>query len=271
MEAAETVSYGFPGQGMGVVESRRLMHLDFAHSLPFYANPTASFSLPFHSSSQSASSANYSFGHILNGHPSPFQQLFITNHQHSNSQPLQQRLSSDPSSLHPLPEIRPAKNALCRVLKDESQKTGHGPGTQSSTPHPPGDWGVRKENQNSTEAEFSTEVDILMKAIQSKVGSRPTESHSLPPLQQVAHNNVHGFPSAYSTPPSADFCTLSFEGQTTASGKKRKYTCALPHCAKSFAQKTHLDIHMRAHTGDKPFVSRTIRSLIWSQTAILIK
>lgn len=26
-------------------------------------------------------------------------------------------------------------------------------------------------------------------------------------------------------------------------------------CNKSFYQKTHLDIHVRAHTGDKPFVS----------------
>ena len=33
----------------------------------------------------------------------------------------------------------------------------------------------------------------------------------------------------------------------------------LPNCGKSFAQKTHLDIHNRAHSGEKPFVSRPFR------------
>lgn len=36
-------------------------------------------------------------------------------------------------------------------------------------------------------------------------------------------------------------------------GKKR-YECDMPGCNKSFYQKTHLDIHRRAHTGFKPFV-----------------
>ena len=29
----------------------------------------------------------------------------------------------------------------------------------------------------------------------------------------------------------------------------------MPDCSKSFYQKTHLEIHIRAHTGAKPFVS----------------
>jgi uncharacterized Zn-finger protein len=35
----------------------------------------------------------------------------------------------------------------------------------------------------------------------------------------------------------------------------------MPGCSKSFYQKTHLEIHVRAHTGAKPFVSRFICSL----------
>ncbi|KAL9078087.1 MAG: hypothetical protein Q9157_002998 [Trypethelium eluteriae] len=35
-------------------------------------------------------------------------------------------------------------------------------------------------------------------------------------------------------------------------GKKR-YQCTMPDCDKSFYQKTHLEIHIRAHTGVKPF------------------
>ena len=307
METAESVSYDFPGHAMSALESRRLMDSSFAHNLPFYSHSTAPFSVPFHatssptssSSSPASSAANYSFGHILNGHqhqhqhhhhhhPSPFHQLFVTGHHHqqqtfnnnnnnNSSQSLHHRLSSSESPpLHSLPEIRPAKNALCRVPGDQSQKLGDRLGTHLSISHPSSHWGVHKEDQNpATEAEFSTEVDILMKAIQSKVGSRPVvESQSLPPLQQVTHDSAHAFPSAYSSPmpQSTASYPLPLEGQTTASGKKRKYTCTLPHCGKCFSQKTHLDIHMRAHTGDKPFVSRilSVRSSIYIYIYIYI-
>jgi hypothetical protein len=36
--------------------------------------------------------------------------------------------------------------------------------------------------------------------------------------------------------------------------QKKRYECTVPGCNKSFFQRTHLDIHSRAHTGDKPFV-----------------
>lgn len=36
---------------------------------------------------------------------------------------------------------------------------------------------------------------------------------------------------------------------------KKKYSCNMPNCNKTFYQKTHLEIHIRAHTGAKPFVS----------------
>ena len=36
--------------------------------------------------------------------------------------------------------------------------------------------------------------------------------------------------------------------------QKKRYECTVVGCGKSFFQKTHLDIHSRAHTGDKPFV-----------------
>ena len=34
----------------------------------------------------------------------------------------------------------------------------------------------------------------------------------------------------------------------------------MPGCNKSFYQKTHLEIHVRAHTGAKPFVSYLVFS-----------
>lgn len=33
-----------------------------------------------------------------------------------------------------------------------------------------------------------------------------------------------------------------------------KYRCTFPDCNKSFSQKTHLEIHSRSHTGEKPYI-----------------
>jgi len=44
------------------------------------------------------------------------------------------------------------------------------------------------------------------------------------------------------------------EDKKSAKSKKR-YQCEIEGCNKSFFQKTHLEIHTRAHTGHKPFVS----------------
>jgi len=48
--------------------------------------------------------------------------------------------------------------------------------------------------------------------------------------------------------------TSTAEDKKAAKSKKR-YQCEIEGCNKSFFQKTHLEIHTRAHTGHKPFVS----------------
>src|SRR5690606_22818875 len=35
----------------------------------------------------------------------------------------------------------------------------------------------------------------------------------------------------------------------------RRYRCDFRDCDQTFCQRTHLDIHRRVHTGEKPFVS----------------
>jgi uncharacterized Zn-finger protein len=49
------------------------------------------------------------------------------------------------------------------------------------------------------------------------------------------------------------------ESKVTPKPRKR-YQCHMPDCNKSFYQKTHLEIHIRAHTGAKPFVSQLTQS-----------
>ncbi|KAH9823712.1 Asparagine-rich zinc finger protein AZF1 [Teratosphaeria destructans] len=77
---------------------------------------------------------------------------------------------------------------------------------------------------------FSTDIDVLMRAIQSK--SDPSSNQPSSPEKAAART-------------------------TSPDSKPRKrYHCSMPNCGKSFYQKTHLEIHTRAHTGVKPFVCK---------------
>lgn len=76
------------------------------------------------------------------------------------------------------------------------------------------------DSDESKPAIFATEIDTLMKAIQSKSDAgeqKPT-----------------------------------VKGRTTHAGSnKKRYLCEISECGKAFYQKTHLEIHTRAHTGIK--------------------
>ncbi|KAL2862981.1 C2H2-type zinc finger protein [Aspergillus lucknowensis] len=262
METAEPVSYEFPSHAVGAVAPRRMVSSNLSHNFSFYTNPPASFPLPFH---QPPSSATYGFGHPLNNHQHPqhhhhqhhpsYQHFFVPN-QPLNTQPV--RLASEPPSIQQIPDIRPAKNAVNRVARDPLTKVEHNVGPQPGSTAPDSANGVtgQGKNSNASEIEFSTEVDILMKAIQAKGVAQPPNLQSLPPLQQLTHGGANGYPQPYVPPVSNPRTAPIIEEPQSRSGKKRRYACTEPQCGKSFAQKTHLDIHRRAHTGDKPFVCK---------------
>lgn len=80
---------------------------------------------------------------------------------------------------------------------------------------------------------FSTDIDTLMRAIQSKQHPESEQKH--------APNCSPSSPISVSAPKPKS---------------RKRYQCAVPGCDKAFHQKTHLDIHTRAHTGAKPFICK---------------
>lgn len=75
---------------------------------------------------------------------------------------------------------------------------------------------------------FNTDIDTLMLAIQMKAGSseQQTQTHTAKAVAPIANK------------------------------PKKRYLCNMTGCGKAFYQKTHLEIHTRAHTGIKPFVCK---------------
>jgi hypothetical protein len=132
-------------------------------------------------------------------------------------------------------------------------------------------WGATQETELSPDSKiasptsandiaFATDVDSLMKAIQAK--STPAPQRPLPALtptqrpEQTYYGNP--FSNGYATVPEKPMppavAAVPEEKPKSGQKEKKRYECDIPGCNKSFLQKTHLEIHIRAHTGDKPFV-----------------
>ena len=83
-------------------------------------------------------------------------------------------------------------------------------------------------SDESKPAVFPTDIDTLMQAIQSKSSStEEKQPEKTSPSETISSNKP-----------------------------KKRYLCDIPGCGKAFYQKTHLEIHTRAHTGVKPFLCK---------------
>ncbi|KAK0626873.1 hypothetical protein B0T14DRAFT_421026, partial [Immersiella caudata] len=106
-------------------------------------------------------------------------------------------------------------------------------------------------NFSATSAiDFNTGVDTLMKAIQAKPDAAlgGAEMGTASPEADVKSEPVCRNVRMYS--PSEQ------QGDRAQTKERKTFYCDMPGCSKTFSQKTHLSIHRRAHTGDKPYTCK---------------
>ncbi|KAL8898623.1 MAG: hypothetical protein Q9192_001982 [Flavoplaca navasiana] len=100
------------------------------------------------------------------------------------------------------------------------------------------------EYDTSSEFRSSTCVDSLVQTIQTKSECRrpSLSSHSFsdPALSQSSPRTKTSQPGQHGY-------------EHNSRGARKTYRCSVASCAKTFHQKSHLEIHVRAHNGYKPF------------------
>jgi uncharacterized Zn-finger protein len=174
---------------------------------------------------------------------------------------------------HPI--VREARNAIPRAYAPAIKvENGSVPPTPNAFyPSQGSSHSVKAMSPSSpgSDLNFATDVDTLMKTIQLKqtnaTGNRkPVTQQPLPDINQMRsaqYSNPFGAGYLNALPQIAPNPRAEFEAEEQqkpkASGSqrsKKRYECEFEGCNKSFFQKTHLEIHTRAHTGDKPFLCK---------------
>lgn len=150
----------------------------------------------------------------------------------------------DPRSVVPFESVASRATERCNspVVKAEDISPEN-PGHQFQDTSPR----ILESADKCNQSQSATDVDTLMRAIQYKSGSSSGRSRgSL--SSQPSHR-------AYALDRQPRFKARRAGFEYGGFRARRKYQCHVPACDKVFYQKTHLEIHVRSHTGHKPFVS----------------
>ena len=219
------------------IESRRAPASAYGVNMSLLSNPALGYPMSYgpsnigYSAGPSPATPSSAFGNVMPPQPIYLPQSYAMNQNVSHVR----QASNTPVDLQqhrslPKPEGKPL---------DQPQEAYMYYGAPMQPPQPPSVAG---------EVSFRTDVDTLMRAIQVKSDKRrrgaPVSAGQVPVERNV--NNAHG----------SDLVRDGYSEPTQGFPRSRKrYQCNLPSCGKVFYQKTHLEIHERAHTGSKPFVS----------------
>jgi len=159
-----------------------------------------------------------------------------------------------PTSYAPNPNDMPAPVSLVRDARNAVPALSRSPPVKSEAPSPiqtsphHREHSIRDSSQSATSESgegvasiFSTEIDCLMRTIQAKQPAAPIKASrpTAPRPQRSAPEQTVAEPTT---------------ATDTRVKPRKRYLCSEPGCNKTFFQKTHLEIHTRAHTGYKPFV-----------------
>ncbi|KAK0664439.1 hypothetical protein QBC41DRAFT_20843 [Cercophora samala] len=212
--------------------------------------------------SQYFSSTPFSLAPITNSVPAPQYQPPVTYSGYHSYAP--SPVLGSPFRAHPYPEqqtrVMSVESGLVRGSVTPS--VGHSPVQESRSPS------VKAERQLSvtTEAslpcktieanlpvagqqthEFHTPLDTLMKAVQAKA----EKSSEAKTEASETETQDRGLPS--SAQAQGEVLTRTRRSASGTTAPVKRYACGIAGCSKMFSQKTHLDIHRRAHTGESPY------------------
>ncbi|MCJ1248334.1 hypothetical protein MMC30_005551 [Trapelia coarctata] len=215
--------------------ARRMIAPGIDLSMSLYSNAGMGYTVPFQNTG-----FNYNF---QQGNTMSFDSFAHYDHQPLASLP--PLFTSQPEQLSP-PCARYPLSRACEPLHVKVEESSP---IEAFAGLPSGD-GVPGIDDDTT---FGTDVDTLMRTIQTKTKAKTRTPQDYSPQASVCAS--YGEENSTPTPIQEEFCSRNSSPWSGAKARKT-YQCDLPTCAKLFYQKTHLEIHMRAHTGYKPFLCR---------------